>query len=165
MCPDENVPGSPEGPWNHSFRLEQWAEQSHRFPDPISSFYSKLGPRLKVVALVDPATERAAAVLQTKCDSFVKSAYENTRICKTLDEFVNTMTKEEYPRAVIIGSPPMFRGCTIPGRDIELQLLRRFPGISLFVEKPIATGSFEELKNSFEVAKAIEDSGNICSVG
>jgi hypothetical protein len=82
-----------------------------------------------------------------------------------LDEFVNTMTKEEYPRAVIIGSPPMFRGCTIPGRDIELQLLKRFPGISLFVEKPIATGSFEELKNSFEVAKAIEDSGNICSVG
>ena len=133
--------------------------------DLISSSPSKLGPRLKVVALVDPATERAAAVLQAKCDSFVKPAYENTRICKTLDEFVSTMTKEEYPRAVVIGSPPMFRGSTLTGRDIEIQLLKKFPDISLFVEKPVATGAFEELKDSFEVAKTIDASGNICSVG
>ena len=130
-----------------------------------SSSFSKLGPRLKVVALIDPATERAAAILQTKCDAFVRSAYENTRVCKNLDEFINTMTEEEYPRAVVIGSPPMFRGSTTSGRDIEIQLLKKFPGISLFVEKPVATGSFQELKDSFEVAKAINDSGNICSVG
>lgn len=120
---------------------------------------------MKVVALVDPATERAAAILQTKCDTFVKSAYENTRVCKNLDEFVSTMTEEEYPRAIVIGSPPMFRGSNIPGRDIEIQLLKQFPGISLFVEKPVATGPFEELKDSFGVAKAIRDSGSICSVG
>lgn len=140
--------GSPEGPWNHSFRLEH-----------------KLGPRLKVVALVDPATERAQAVLQQKCESFVRSAYEHTRVCKTLDEFMNTMTKKEYPKAVIIGSPPMFRGNTQAGRDIEIQLLKKFPGIALFVEKPVATGPHGELKDVFEVAKAIDKSGNVCSVG
>ena len=139
-------------------------DQLQCFLDLISSS-SKLGPRLKVVALVDPAIERAASILQTKCDTFVKSAYENTRICKNLDEFVSTMTKEEYPRAVIIGSPPMFRGGTVSGKDIEIQLLKKFPGISLFVEKPVATGSFQELKDSFEVARAISNSGNVCSVG
>ena len=139
-------------------------DQLQYFLDLISSS-SKLGPRLKVVALVDPAIERAASILQTKCDTFVKSAYENTRICKNLDEFVSTMTKEEYPRAVIIGSPPMFRGSTVSGKDIEIQLLKKFPGISLFVEKPVATGSFQELKDSFEVARAISNSGNVCSVG
>ncbi|KAK7693439.1 hypothetical protein QCA50_003007 [Cerrena zonata] len=41
--------GSDEGPWNHSFRFEH-----------------KLGPRLKVVALIDPAIERATGVLQKK---------------------------------------------------------------------------------------------------
>jgi len=75
------------------------------------------------------------------------------------------MTKEEYPRAIIIGSPPMFRGSTLPGRDIEIQLLKKFPGIALFVEKPIATGLYEEIKDALEVAKAIGGSGSICSVG
>lgn len=135
------------------------------FLDLISSSLSKLGPKLKVVALIDPATERAAAVLRAKCESFVKCAYENTRICKNLDEFINTMTKDEYPRAVIIGSPPMFRGSSLSGRDIELQLLKKFHDIALFVEKPVATAPFDELKYSFEVAKAIETHGNICSVG
>ena len=131
----------------------------------VSSSFSKLGPRLKVVALVDPATERATAVLQQKCSSFVKSAYENTRVCKDLDEFVATMTKREYPRAVIIGSPPIFRGSTLPGRDIETQILKKFPKIALFIEKPITTGQFGELEDVFKVAKTIGDSGSICSVG
>ena len=120
---------------------------------------------MKVVALIDPATERAASIIQSKCESFVRSAYENTRICKNLDEFISTMTKKEYPKAVIIGSPPMFRGSNLPGRDIEAQLLKKFPGIALFVEKPIATGPFEELEDAFQVAKTINNSGNVCSVG
>lgn len=140
-------------------------EPTREFFDLISSPFSKLGPRLNVVAIVDPAVERAAATVQAKCESFVRSAYENTRICKNLDEFVNTMTKKELPKAVVIGSPPMFRGSTLQGRDIEIQILKKFPGIALFVEKPVATGRFEELKDAFDVAKVIDDSGSICSVG
>ncbi|KAG8764294.1 hypothetical protein FRC11_005098 [Ceratobasidium sp. 423] len=76
--------GSPEGPWNHSFRFEH-----------------KLGPRLKVVALIDPALDRASAVLQKKRDSFVLSAYQNTKMYKTVDDFAKSMTPDEKPRAII----------------------------------------------------------------
>ncbi|KAF8590585.1 NAD binding dehydrogenase [Ramaria rubella] len=140
--------GSDEGPWNHSFRLEH-----------------KLGPRLKVVALIDPAVDRAAIVLQKKRDSFVVSAYANTRIFKTLDDFIKNSTPEEAPQAVIVGCPPAFRGSIKPGRDLELQIIKHFPGVPLFVEKPIATGPREGVEDAFAVAKAIDDSGTICSVG
>jgi hypothetical protein len=58
----DGITGSDEGPWNHSFRFEH-----------------KLGPRLKVIALIDPAIERAHSVLRKKCESFVVSAYQDTR--------------------------------------------------------------------------------------
>ncbi|THU86402.1 hypothetical protein K435DRAFT_731414 [Dendrothele bispora CBS 962.96] len=140
--------GSDEGPWNHSFRFEH-----------------KLGRRLKVVALIDPAVERAHAVLKKKCDSFVVSAYENTRVYKTLDEFVKNMSPRDRPRAVVVGSPPMFRGTLKPGRDIEMQILKHFPGVAMFVEKPIATGPAHEIEEAFQISKSIEDSKTICSVG
>ncbi|KDR81552.1 hypothetical protein GALMADRAFT_239573 [Galerina marginata CBS 339.88] len=140
--------GSDEGPWNHSFRLEH-----------------KLGRRLKVVALIDPATERAISVLKMKCDSFVVSAYQDTRVFKTFDDFVRNMTPKDRPRIIVIGSPPMFRGSTQPGRDIELQILKHFPGVAIFVEKPIATGPQEEIDDGFKIAKMIDESNTICSVG
>ncbi|OBZ75935.1 Uncharacterized protein UNK4.17 [Grifola frondosa] len=140
--------GSDEGPWNHSFRFEH-----------------KLGPRLKVVALIDPAIERATSVLQKKCETFVRSAYEHTRVFRTLDDFVKNMSRKDTPRAVIVGSPPMFRGTLQPGRDIELQILKHFPGVALFIEKPAATGPASEIEEAFKVAKFISDSGAVCSVG
>ncbi|GJE86922.1 Gfo/Idh/MocA family oxidoreductase [Phanerochaete sordida] len=140
--------GSDEGPWNHSFRFEH-----------------KLGPRLKVVAVIDPAVERARAVLAQKCETFVRSAYEHTQVYKNLAEFVQHMTPNMAPRAFVIGSPPMFRGTTNPGRDIELQILKHFPGVALFIEKPVATGPKEELVQAFKVSEEIKKSGATCSVG
>ncbi|KAG6903228.1 hypothetical protein C0995_002771 [Termitomyces sp. Mi166 len=134
------------------------------FVAPIDT-YSKLGRRLKVVALIDPAIERATAVLQKKCDSFVVSAYQDTRVFKTLDDFVKSMSPKDRPRAVIVGSPPMFRGSLQPGRDIEMQILKHFPGIAMFIEKPIATGPPHEIGDAFTIAKAISESKTICSVG
>ncbi|KAJ8078615.1 hypothetical protein PM082_012898 [Marasmius tenuissimus] len=140
--------GSPEGPWNHSFRLEH-----------------KLGPRLKVVAIVDPAIERATSVIQKKCESFVVSAYQNTRVFKTLDDFVKNMSPRDRPRAVVVGSPPMFRGTLQPGRDIEVQIMKHFPGVAMFVEKPIATGPLHEISDALAISKKIEETKTICSVG
>lgn len=138
--------GSDEGPWNHSYRLEQ-----------------KLGPRLKVVALIDPVLERSADVLAKKRASFVKSAYESTQTYKSVAEFAAAaMTPEQKPRMILIGCPPAFRGSDQVGRDIELQLLKLFPGIALFVEKPVAAG---EVARAFTVANAIKQSQVICSVG
>ncbi|KAH9946084.1 putative oxidoreductase C terminal-domain-containing protein [Epithele typhae] len=140
--------GSDEGPWNHSFRFEH-----------------KLGPRLKVVALIDPAIDRATTVLAKKCETFVRSAYENTRVFKTLEDFVRSMDKRDTPHAVIVGSPPMFRGTLQPGRDIETQILKYFPGVAMFIEKPAATGPASELSEAFAVAKKIAEAGSVCSVG
>ncbi|KAI0690570.1 putative oxidoreductase C terminal-domain-containing protein [Cytidiella melzeri] len=140
--------GSDEGPWNHSFRFEH-----------------KLGPRLKIVALIDPNVERAAAVLQKKCETFVRSAYEHTRIYRTLDDFMKQMAPNQAPRVFVVGSPPMFRGTLQPGRDIETQIVKHFPGVALFIEKPIATGPVSEMEEAFKVAKFISDSQTVCSVG
>lgn len=118
-----------------------------------------------MVALIDPAVERATAVLQKKCDTFVRSAYEHTRVFRTLDDFVRNMSRKDTPRAFVVGSPPMFRGTTQSGRDIELQILKHFPGVALFIEKPIATGPAVEIQEAFMVAKRIDDSKTICSVG
>lgn len=126
---------------------------------------SKLGLRLKVVALIDPAIERATAVLQKKCDSFVVSAYQATRVFKTLDDFVKNMSPRDRPRAVVVGSPPMFRGTLQSNRDIEMQIMKHFPGVAMFIEKPIATGEKAEIEEAFKVAKFISESGAICSVG
>ena len=115
--------------------------------------------------MIDPAVDRAKSVLKKKCETFVRSAYENTRVYKTLQDFVNDMSPRDAPRAVVVGSPPMFRGSTQPGRDIEMQLLKHFPGVALFIEKPIATGPAEEIEEAFKVARAIDESGVICSVG
>jgi hypothetical protein len=51
------------------------------------------------------------------------------------------------------------------GRDIELQILKHFPGVPMFVEKPIATGPEDEIAEGYKVAKEISDTRTICSVG
>lgn len=104
-------------------------------------------------------------MLQKKCDTFVRSAYENTRVYKTFDDFVKNMPRRDAPRAFVVGSPPMFRGTTQPGRDIELQILKHFPGVALFIEKPIATGAQSEIQEAFTVARHIMESNTVCSVG
>lgn len=128
---------------------------------------SKLGPRLKVIAVIDPSVERAQAALQRKCDSFVVSAYQETQIFRTFDDFVaaNSEPNAHKPLAFLIGSPPMFRGSTTPGRDVEMQILKHFPGVPFFVEKPVATGPEPELQDLLCVSKAIKDSKALCSVG
>ena len=126
---------------------------------------SKLGPRLKIVALIDPATERAKDVLQKKRETFVRSAYEATQVYKSLDDFIKNMTPNQAPRVFVVGSPPMFRGTQQPGRDVETQIVKDFPGVAVFIEKPVATGPSSEIEEVFKVAKFIENSGTICSVG
>lgn len=110
--------GSDEGPWNHSFRFEH-----------------KLGPRLKVVALIDPAQDRAEAVLAGKRASFVESAYRDTKVYPSIQAFKDAVPKELEPKAIVIGSPPAFRGGVHKPKDLELQLLKLFPESAFFVEK------------------------------
>lgn len=80
-----------------------------------------------MIAIIDPMRATAETVLDRKRNSFVVSAYENTRICSSLDDFVLTMKPEERPHAFIIGSPPAFRGSNQQGKDVELQIIKAFP--------------------------------------
>lgn len=118
-----------------------------------------------MVALIDPSIERATAVLQKKCESFVVSAYQDTRVFKSFEEYLKNMNPREKPRAVVIGSPPMFRGTDQPGRDLEAQILQALPGVALFIEKPVTTGPEEEIPQAYSIAKRIDESKTICSVG
>lgn len=65
-------------------------------------------------------------------------------------------------RAIVVGCPPAYRGSDQPGADIELKLLKYFPGVALLVEKPVSTGS---VARALVVAKAIKEAKTICSVG
>ncbi|KAI9638084.1 putative oxidoreductase C terminal-domain-containing protein [Dioszegia hungarica] len=139
--------GSDEGPWNHSFRFEH-----------------KLGPRLKVTALIDPAIARSEAVLEGKRQSFVESAYRDTKTYKTIEDYYHALKKsgKPFPDAIVIGCPPAYRGGTTKGTDLEIQLLKHFPQTAYFVEKPVGTGTIEAAKT---VTDALIKNGNIVSVG
>lgn len=80
-----------------------------------------------MVALIDPSHATALDVLTRKRNSFVVSAYADTRICASFEEFFESMEPHERPHAFIIGSPPAFRGSDKKGKDIELKILEAFP--------------------------------------
>lgn len=63
---------------SHSFRLEH-----------------KLGPRLKVPALIDPSVARAEKVLEGKRASFVESAYRDTKVYKTIEDYHAQLKTED----------------------------------------------------------------------
>lgn len=48
---------------------------------------------------------------------------------------------------------------------MEAQIIKHFPGVAIFVEKPIATGPEAEIDDAFKVAKMIADTHTLCSVG
>ncbi|WOO84424.1 putative protein [Vanrija pseudolonga] len=139
--------GSDAGPWNHSFRLEH-----------------KLGPRLKVTALIDPNTDRANAILEKKRASFVEPAYRDTIVYRTIEDYHDALNKsgKEQPEAIIVGSPPMFRGGTTAGRNLELELVKLFPGVAYFIEKPVSAGPVNE---AWQVTQDLIKNGNVVSVG
>lgn len=137
--------GSDEGPWNHSFRLEH-----------------KLGPRLKIVALIDPSAERADAALTVKRNSFVLSAYKDTIVYPTFADYVANVQPDKRPHAIWVGSPPAFRGQESEGRDLEKKLVEAFPDVGIFIEKPVSTGPVDEASR---IAQLLEKSDNIVSVG
>jgi hypothetical protein len=60
-------------------------------------FEHKLGPRLKVTALIDPAIARSEQVLEGKRQSFVESAYKNTKTYKTIEDYYADLKKQGKP--------------------------------------------------------------------
>jgi hypothetical protein len=89
---------------NHSCRLEH-----------------KLGSRLKVAAIVDPDRQRAEEVLAAKRASFVLSAYKDTQVFSTLEDFVAAVVPERRYRQGFNG-------------DMRIERLQDpFAGLTLFL--------------------------------
>ena len=63
---------------------------------------------------------------------------------------------------MIIGCSPYARGSDQPGKDLEIQLTNLFPGVGLFIEKPI---SITAVEGTFQVAKILNARGVPTSVG
>ncbi|KAG8705305.1 hypothetical protein FRC09_003035 [Ceratobasidium sp. 395] len=94
------------------------------------------GSRLQVMGIVDPNTKRAHTALSQKQSSADAAfSYVDTQIYSTLSD----IPAAHHPRLILIGSHPCSRGTDIPGRDLELQAVQQFPGVPIFVEKPIST--------------------------
>lgn len=105
----------------------------------------KLGRRLKVVAIVDPSKEARSRVLKVKHDSFVEIAYHDTAEFDNLEALIAAKGKLPKPHAFILGTPPAFHGSVMPGKDAEIQISNAFPGVALFIEKPVSSAPVEEV--------------------
>ncbi|ADV21110.1 NAD binding dehydrogenase [Cryptococcus gattii Ru294] len=130
--------GTPEGPWNISSRLEK-----------------RLGPRLKVDAVIDINGPRAETALTEKRKSFVHEAYANTVVLPDVEEFKRRVSigEAQEPRAVFVATPPIFRGGLGSQNNLEIKLNELFPNAAIFLEKPVATGVPAE--QSIGEAKAV----------
>jgi Oxidoreductase family, NAD-binding Rossmann fold len=118
-----------------------------------------------VVAVVDPAIDRARAAINKKVTSDAASAYHDTQFFKTLHEFATNMAAVDRPQAIVVGSPPMFRGTLQANKDIEVQILKLFPSVAIFVEKPVTTGPQSEIGDLRQLANSIAEAKIVSSVG
>lgn len=138
--------------WNHSAHLEQI-----------------LGRRLRVVGIVDPSRERFEWVMGRKETSLAKECYAATQHYISVQQAADDRkatdedSKTGPVHLIMLASPPQFRGTTLPGADLEKQLVAAFgPGPAIFAEKPVTTGSADE---AYAVARSLSASGNLVGVG
>ncbi len=139
-------------PWNHSIHLER-----------------VLGRRLRVVGIVDPSRERFDWVMDYKRTSPARDCYAMTRHYTSVQEATEDReasmedARTGTIQLVMLASPPQFRGSTLPGRDLEVQLLAAFGGgPAMFIEKPVSLGTADE---AYAVARRLRASGNLIGVG
>ncbi|PWZ00909.1 hypothetical protein BCV70DRAFT_199278 [Testicularia cyperi] len=118
--------GSPEGPWNHTARLE-----------------ALLGDSLHVLSLVDPDVKRSEARLAEKratgSPPAVAKAWAATRSHRDLQQAADDLGQDVTVDLIVLGCPPHFRGTLDAGKDTDVQMQRLFPHAGGYlIEKPIA---------------------------
>ncbi|KAK7203926.1 putative oxidoreductase C terminal-domain-containing protein [Myxozyma melibiosi] len=133
--------------WNHSLRVERL-----------------LGPRLNVVAIIDPNYERYKQVLGQKLASSAAAAYKTTKYFPSLQSpgALDYLTSTNID-LFILGTPPLYRGTTYPNRDLELEILKHFGNKpTIFLEKPVAVTRPDQ---PLEVAHSLNDARLTIGVG
>ncbi|UZJ55547.1 hypothetical protein CBS101457_004867 [Exobasidium rhododendri] len=114
--------GSPEGPWNHSARLE-----------------SILGSRLCVLCVIDPDVRRSEERISERQQGDTPAAWTHTIAVRTLPEAKERLNSSTDVHLILLGCPPHFRGTCEKDRDMDLQVVSSFPHAKgLLIEKPVA---------------------------
>nr|CDI56092.1 uncharacterized protein BN887_02644 [Melanopsichium pennsylvanicum 4] len=149
--------GSPEGPWNHSARLEQ--------------IFKNSATQLHFIALVDPDISRAAQRIRDKracSDPDVRSAWQLTKAFNCIAEAAALLIAngDDEVHLVILGCPPHFRGALQPGKRADLEMLEHFPKAkSYLVEKPVSAINPFLSNDCDEVASRFAAAPGYTSVG
>ncbi|GAA5970335.1 hypothetical protein JCM11641_001669 [Rhodosporidiobolus odoratus] len=140
--------GSPEGPWNHSLRLER-----------------SFGASLKVLGIIDPDLTRAKQQLALKVKAGIPG-YDYAAVWTTPGEAATALGANTPVDLVIVGAPPHFRGCKNPPADLDLRLLKALPRTKRWlVEKPISAAPPSVFNGQREVDEAYQASGAVVGVG
>ncbi|GAA6010159.1 hypothetical protein JCM10207_005644 [Rhodosporidiobolus poonsookiae] len=140
--------GSPEGPWNHSLRLER-----------------RFGADLKVLGIIDPDQTRAAQQIELKNKAGV-AGYSSAVIWPTPEAAGEALGPSAVVDLVIVGAPPHFRGCVAPPADLDIRLLAALPKVKHFlVEKPVSAAPPTQVAGQREVLKAYGKSGAVVAAG
>ena len=63
---------------------------------------------------------------------------------------------------MFIGTPPVFRGTLLPGKDIDIVVALQFPSASLFVEKPVATARVGDVHH---LTRRLDETNTFVAVG
>lgn len=110
-------------PWNHSIRIE-----------------AVLGSRLNVLAIIDPNQARVESVLAEKAQTAAKDSYATTKWYPSVGEaYKDGLGSQLSIDLFVLAAPPDFRGTTVPGRDLELEIVKLFgTDPVIFTEKPVA---------------------------
>lgn len=149
--------GSPEGPWNHTARLER--------------IFKSSPAKLHVLGLIDPNLARAAERIREKAgssDDQVRSSWSKAEAWGTISEAASSLAADQgqVVDLVILGCPPHFRGTLQSGKRADLEMLEHFPQARAYlVEKPVAAVNPFSTADCDEVASRFAASSGATSVG
>ncbi|GAA5884797.1 hypothetical protein JCM3774_006768 [Rhodotorula dairenensis] len=146
--------GSPEGPWNHSKRLE-----------------NRFGTSLAVLGIIDPDLDRAGAQIAAKNDARVPG-YGDTQVWSTPEAAglaLGAASAGALPSGidlVIVGAPPHFRGCAHPPANLDLRLMAALSQTRRWlVEKPVSAAAPTDANGQARVAEAYRNTGAVVGAG
>ncbi|GAA5988500.1 hypothetical protein JCM10908_003590 [Rhodotorula pacifica] len=140
--------GSPEGPWNHSKRLE-----------------NRFGDSLAILGIIDPDVARAEAQIAAKNGAGVPG-YAGAAVWPTPEAAGQALAGIHSVDLVIVGAPPHFRGCVAPPADLDLRLIAALPQTKRWlVEKPVSAAPPTDLNGQEKVAQAYKDTGAVVGAG
>lgn len=140
--------GAPNVLWNHSERIE-----------------AILRTRLAVPVIVDPNEARFKEIMEQKGNGDYADSYKGAKWFSSPQEAAMGLDNETKDKIDfwILAAPPHFRGTTIEGRDLELEMIKLFGSrANYFVEKPIATTRSDE---PHKVAPQLAENKAVVGIG